>query len=204
MLRNHDYGKLSGRVMDDLWKQHASWKGRMKKEIRRILLYGNRRRRNISCAGKARGAKVSPAGILNALQWLQNIWAHSLIFMAAAWIFCFRIMKVKLRKAPFAIIQPPAKYWMHNNMITVNGKKMGKSYNNQIKLTEMFSGDHPLLTQAFHPMTIRFFILQTHYRSTLDFSSEALLAAEKGLKRLWEAYEVLKKLTGGSESVGNR
>lgn len=89
---------------------------------------------------------------------------------------------------------PPAKYWMHNNMITVNGKKMGKSYNNQITLTQMFSGDHPLLTQAFSPMTIRFFILQTHYRSTLDFSSEALTAAEKGLKRLWEAYNVLKKL----------
>ena len=89
---------------------------------------------------------------------------------------------------------PPAKYWMHNNMITVNGKKMGKSYNNQITLTQMFSGHHPLLTQGFPPMVIRFFILQTHYRSTLDFSSEALSAAEKGLKRLWEAYTVLKKL----------
>jgi len=92
----------------------------------------------------------------------------------------------------------PAKYWMHNNMITINGKKMGKSYNNQIKLTEMFSGNHPLLTQAFNPMTIRFFILQTHYRSTLDFSSEALVAAEKGLKRLWEALEILKKLEKGN------
>jgi cysteinyl-tRNA synthetase len=89
---------------------------------------------------------------------------------------------------------PPAKYWMHNNMITVNGKKMGKSYHNQITLTQMFSGDHPLLTQGFPPMVIRFFILQTHYRSTLDFSSEALSAAEKGLKRLWEAYTVLKAL----------
>jgi cysteinyl-tRNA synthetase len=83
---------------------------------------------------------------------------------------------------------------MHNNMITVNGKKMGKSYHNQITLTQMFSGDHPLLSQPFPPMVIRFFILQTHYRSTLDFSSEALTAAEKGLKRLWEAYTVLKKL----------
>jgi cysteinyl-tRNA synthetase len=95
----------------------------------------------------------------------------------------------------------PAKYWMHNNMITVGGKKMGKSYNNQIKLTEMFSGNHPLLTQAFSPMTIRFFILQTHYHSTLDFSSEALVAAEKGLKRLWEAYEILKKLEGGNADL---
>ena len=72
-------------------------------------------------------------------------------------------------------------------MITLNGRKMGKSYGNQIRLTEMFSGNHPLLQQAYSPMTIRFFILQTHYRSTLDFSNEALQAAEKGLKRLWEA-----------------
>ncbi|HSB93122.1 MAG TPA: DALR domain-containing protein, partial [Flavitalea sp.] len=89
----------------------------------------------------------------------------------------------------------PARYWMHNNMITVNGKKMGKSYNNQIRLTEMFSGNHPLLEKAYSPMTIRFFILQTHYRSTLDFGNEALQAAEKGMKRLWEAYEILKKMT---------
>jgi cysteinyl-tRNA synthetase len=88
----------------------------------------------------------------------------------------------------------PARYWLHNNMITVNGKKMGKSYNNQIKLTEMFTGTHPLLEQAYSPMTIRFFILQTHYRSTLDFGNEALQAAEKGLKRLWEAYENLQKI----------
>jgi cysteinyl-tRNA synthetase len=96
---------------------------------------------------------------------------------------------------------PPVKYWMHNNMITVNGRKMGKSYNNQITLTQMFSGNHPLLSQPFSPMVIRFFILQTHYRSTLDFSSDALIAAEKGLKRLWEAYEILKKMSSGNESV---
>jgi cysteinyl-tRNA synthetase len=80
-------------------------------------------------------------------------------------------------------------------MITLNGRKMGKSYGNQIKLTELFTGTHPVLTQAYTPMTIRFFILQTHYRSTLDFSNDALQAAEKGLKRLWEAYELLKKQT---------
>jgi cysteinyl-tRNA synthetase len=87
-----------------------------------------------------------------------------------------------------------ARYWLHNNMITINGRKMGKSYNNVIKLTELFSGNHPLLEQAYHPMTIRFFILQSHYRSTLDFSNEALQASEKALKRLWEAYENLQKL----------
>lgn len=88
----------------------------------------------------------------------------------------------------------PAKYWIHNNMITINGRKMGKSYNNVIKLSELFAGTHPALEQAYHPMVIRFFILQTHYRSTLDFSNDALQAAEKGLKRLSEAYENLSKL----------
>lgn len=83
----------------------------------------------------------------------------------------------------------PARYWMHNNMITINGRKMGKSYNNVIRLSELFSGEHPLLLQPYHPMTIRFFILQSHYRGTLDFSNEALQGSEKALKRLLEAYE---------------
>ena len=87
----------------------------------------------------------------------------------------------------------PARYWLHNNMITINGKKMGKSYNNVIKLSELFEGTHPILTQAYHPMTVRFFILQSHYRGTLDFSNEALQASEKALRRLWEAYEWLIK-----------
>ena len=88
----------------------------------------------------------------------------------------------------------PVRYWLHNNMITINGKKMGKSYNNVIRLTEMFSGNHPLLDQPYSPMVIRFLLLQTHYRSTLDFGNEGLKASEKGLKRLWEAYENLKKI----------
>ena len=95
----------------------------------------------------------------------------------------------------------PAKYWIHNNMITINGRKMGKSYNNVIKLSELFAGTHPVLAQAYHPMVIRFFILQTHYRSTLDFSNDALQAAEKGLKRLWEAYENLSKLQGSDNEA---
>ncbi|MFN5055143.1 MAG: cysteine--tRNA ligase [Bacteroidota bacterium] len=88
----------------------------------------------------------------------------------------------------------PARFWLHNNMITINGKKMGKSYNNVIKLSELFSGTHEILTQGYSPMTVRFFILQTHYRSTLDFSNEALQAAEKGLKRIWEAFTYLRKI----------
>jgi len=86
----------------------------------------------------------------------------------------------------------PARYWMHNNMITINGRKMGKSYNNVIKLSELFSGNHHELTQSYTPMTVRFFILQSQYRGTLDFSNEALQASEKALRRLMEAYEWLK------------
>jgi cysteinyl-tRNA synthetase len=97
----------------------------------------------------------------------------------------------------------PARYWIHNNMITINGKKMGKSYHNVITLTQLFSGNNPILAQAYHPMVIRFFILQTHYRSTLDFSNEALQASEKGLKRLWEAYDNLKKLSVVNRQTSN-
>ena len=86
-------------------------------------------------------------------------------------------------------------YWMHNNMITINGQKMGKSLGNFITLFEFFTGDNKNLSQAYSPMTIRFFILQAHYRSTVDFSNEALQAAEKGLERLMDAWHTLQKLT---------
>lgn len=94
----------------------------------------------------------------------------------------------------------PVKYWMHNNMITVNGQKMGKSLNNFITMDEFFSGKHEALTQAYSPMTIRFFILQAHYRSTLDFSNEALQAAEKGMSKLFEAFALLDSLKPASSS----
>ncbi len=89
----------------------------------------------------------------------------------------------------------PTNYWVHNNMITIEGKKMGKSLNNFITLEELFNGTHRLLKKAYSPMTIRFFILQAHYRSTLDFSNDALTAAEKGLKRLLEAQRNISKIS---------
>lgn len=97
----------------------------------------------------------------------------------------------------------PVKYWIHNNMITINGRKMGKSYNNTITLREMFYGGHHLLERPYPPMTVRFFILQTHYRSTLDFSNEALQAAEKGLQRLLNAYDTIAKLKPGATSTSS-
>ena len=87
-------------------------------------------------------------------------------------------------------------YWVHNNMITIGGQKMGKSLGNFITLPELFSGNHPKLERAYSPMTVRFFILQAHYRGTLDFSNEALIAAEKGLKRILQAAKDLYAMTG--------
>ena len=95
---------------------------------------------------------------------------------------------------------PSVKYWMHNNMITINGQKMGRSLGNFITLNQFFSGEHDLLQQAYPPMTIRFFILQAHYRSTLDFSNEALQGSEKGLQRLWKSMQDLDKIEPGNAS----
>jgi cysteine--tRNA ligase len=86
------------------------------------------------------------------------------------------------------------KYWMHNNMITINGQKMGKSLGNFITLEQFFTGEHETLTQAYSPMTIRFFILSAHYRGTVDFSNEALQAAEKGYERLMNGIEDLARI----------
>lgn len=94
-------------------------------------------------------------------------------------------------------------YWMHNNMITINGKKMGKSLGNFITLSELFSGNNDVLAQAYSPMTIRFFILQAHYRSTLDFSNEALQAAEKGLAKMLTAAKDLKSLQAKAAASEN-
>jgi len=97
----------------------------------------------------------------------------------------------------------PVRYWMHNNMITLNGQKMGKSLGNAVSLEEFFTGENPILEQAYTPMTIRFFIMQAHYRSTLDFSNEALQAAEKGYRRMMAAMEVLDKLEANANNEGS-
>ena len=97
--------------------------------------------------------------------------------------------------------EPTVRYWMHNNMITINGKKMGKSLGNFITLDEFFTGSHPLLEQPYSPMTIRFFILQAHYRGTVDFSNEALQSAEKALARMNDGYRRLQELKASDIST---
>jgi cysteinyl-tRNA synthetase len=108
----------------------------------------------------------------------------------------------EIAQSTAAMGHPSVRFWVHNNMITINGQKMARSLGNFITLDELFSGNHPLLTQAYSPMTIRFFILQAHYRSTLDFSNEALQAAGKGLEKLMKAISLLDKLkTSGTSSA---
>ncbi len=94
-------------------------------------------------------------------------------------------------------------YWVHNNMITINGQKMGKSLGNFITLPQLFAGEHEKLAQAYSPMTVRFFILQAHYRSTLDFSNDALQAAEKGYKRVMQAAQDLRSIASALGVVSN-
>jgi cysteinyl-tRNA synthetase len=97
----------------------------------------------------------------------------------------------------------PANYWMHTNMLTVNGQKMSKSLGNSFLPMELFTGNHPLLTKGFSPMAVRFFMMQTHYRSTLDFSNDALAGAEKAYNRLIDSYKVLQTLKPSSISSEN-
>ena len=197
---SHDYGKLSGRVIDELLDAGN------REEVSREL-DGQQEKRD--AADFALWKAAPPEHIMRwKSPWGEGFpgWHIECSAMATKYLgsnfdihgggmdLLFPHHESEIAQSTICNHSAPVKYWMHNNMITINGRKMGKSYNNVIKLTEMFSGNHPLLTQAFHPMTVRFFILQSHYRSTLDFSSEALSASEKALKRLWEAYEVLKNL----------
>lgn len=106
----------------------------------------------------------------------------------------------EIAQATAALGKDSARYWVHNNMITIDGQKMGKAYGNFITMEQLFNGEHPKLEQPYSPMTIRFFVLQAHYRSTLDFSNAALQAAEKGFDRLMKGMETLGKLKASATS----
>jgi cysteinyl-tRNA synthetase len=192
---HYDYGKLSGRVLDEMLETTRELEGQEEKRNKAdFALWKNAAPEHIM-------RWQSPWGV-GFPGWHIECSAMSTKYLGEQFDIHGGGMDLQFPHHESEIAQSticnhvtPVRYWLHNNMITINGRKMGKSYNNVIKLTELFSGNHPLLQKAYHPMTIRFFILQTHYRSTLDFSNEALLAAEKGLKRLWDAYENLGKLT---------
>lgn len=190
----HDYGKLSGRVIDDLLETTRELEGQNEKRDKAdFALWKNAAPEHIMRWQSPWGVGF-PGWHIECSAMATKYLGPRFDIHGGGMDLLFPHHESEIAQSTICNHESPVRYWIHNNMITINGKKMGKSYGNQIKLTDMFSGDNPILEKAYHPMTIRFFILQTHYRSTLDFSNEALQASEKGLKRLWEAYESLSKL----------
>jgi cysteinyl-tRNA synthetase len=198
---SHDYGKLSGRIMEDLLETTRELEGQEEKR---------------NSADFALWKAAPPEHIMRwNSPWGEGFpgWHIECSAMATKYLgkqfdihgggmdLQFPHHESEIAQSTICNHAAPVRYWIHNNMITINGRKMGKSYNNVIKLTELFSGNHPILEQAYSPMTVRFFILQTHYRSTLDFGNEALKAAEKGLRRLMEAYEWLKQYNAAGQTI---
>lgn len=192
--RKYHYGKLSHRDVDDLL------------ENTRTLDRQDDKRRSIDFA---LWKKASPEHIMHwPSPWSEGFpgWHLECSAMGTKYLgdtfdihgggmdLMFPHHECEIAQSTAALGHESVRYWIHNNLITINGQKMGKSLGNFITLEELFNGTHRLLTQAYTPMTIRFFILQAHYRSTVDFSNEALQAAEKGLQRLMEAESRLQKL----------
>jgi cysteinyl-tRNA synthetase len=192
---HYPYGKLSGRVLDDLLETTRELDGQEEKHNRQDFALWKAAPPEHIMRWKSPWGEGFPGWHIECSAMSTKYLGEQFDIHGGGMDLQFPHHESEIAQSTICNKKIPARYWLHNNMITVNGRKMGKSYGNQIKLTEMFSGAHPLLQQAYSPMTIRFFILQTHYRSTLDFGNEALQAAEKGMRRLWEAYEVLKKLS---------
>ena len=199
--KEHHYGKLSGRNIEDMLETTRDLDGQSEK------------RRSVDFA---LWKKASPEHIMRwKSPWSVGFpgWHMECSAMGTKYLgeefdihgggmdLMFPHHECEIAQSTAALGKETVHYWMHNNMITIAGQKMGKSLGNFITLEEFFTGNHKLLTKAFSPMTIRFFILQAHYRSTVDFSSEALEASEKGLERLMEGYSRLQKLTAGEKST---
>jgi cysteinyl-tRNA synthetase len=190
----YPYGKLSGRVLDDLLETTRDLDGQDEKINKQDFALWKAAPPEHIMRWKSPWGEGFPGWHIECSAMSTKYLGEEFDIHGGGMDLMFPHHESEIAQSNICNKKIPARYWLHNNMITVNGKKMGKSYGNQIMLTQMFSGNHPLLAQAYSPMTIRFFILQTHYRSTLDFGNDALQAAEKGLKRLWEAYENLKTI----------
>jgi cysteinyl-tRNA synthetase len=203
----NNYGKLSGRILDEL----IAGAGNERRELE-----GQEEKRN--SVDFALWKKASPEHIMHwPSQWSEGFpgWHIECSAMSGKYlgetfdIHCggmdllFPHHECEIAQSIGANGKDPVRYWVHNNMITINGQKMGKSLGNFINLDELFTGNHRLLEQAYSPMTIRFFILQAHYRSPLDFSNEGLKAAEKGLKKLQNASALLENISSSAKSTSD-
>jgi cysteinyl-tRNA synthetase len=190
----HEYGKLSGRIIDDLLETTRILEGQDEKKDKADFALWKAAPPEHIMRWPSPWGEGFPGWHIECSAMSNKYLGEQFDIHGGGMDLLFPHHESEIAQSTICNHKNPARYWIHNNMITINGKKMGKSYNNVIKLTELFSGNNPALEKAYHPMVIRFFILQTHYHSTLDFSNEALQATEKGLKRLWEAYEHLNKL----------
>ena len=190
---SHDYGKLSGRIMEDLLETTRTLEGQEEKHDRADFALWKAAPPEHIMRWNSPWGEGFPGWHIECSAMSSKYLGKQFDIHGGGMDLLFPHHESEIAQSTICNHVAPARYWIHNNMITINGRKMGKSYNNVIKLTELFSGDHPLLEKAYTPMTVRFFILQTHYRSTLDFSNEALQAAEKGMKRLMEAFEWLRE-----------
>ncbi len=201
---NYPYGKLSGRVLDDQLETTRELDGQEEKRNKAdFALWKNAPPQHIM-RWKSPWGEGFPGWHIECSAMSSKYLGETFDIHGGGMDLQFPHHESEIAQSTIAHGHAPVNYWMHNNMITINGKKMGKSYNNVIKLSELFSGNHPLLTQAYHPMVVRFYILQTHYRSTLDFSNEALQASERAFRRLWEAYMLLDKLPAGGTEASDK
>ncbi|MCW3123892.1 MAG: cysteinyl-tRNA synthetase [Flavipsychrobacter sp.] len=199
----YPYGKLSGRVLDDQLETTRELDGQDEKRNKAdFALWKNAPPEHIM-RWKSPWGEGFPGWHIECSAMSSKYLGETFDIHGGGMDLQFPHHESEIAQNTIAHGHASVRYWMHNNMITINGKKMGKSYNNVIKLSELFSGSHPILEQPYHPMVVRFYILQTHYRSTLDFSNEALQASERALRRLWEAYELLQKLNhpGNAEAA---
>jgi len=199
---DHDYGKLSGRIIDDLLETTRLLEGQEEKRDKADFALWKEAPPEHIMRWKSPWGEGFPGWHIECSAMATKYLGPQFDIHGGGMDLQFPHHESEIAQSTICNHIPPVRYWMHNNMITINGKKMGKSYGNVIKLTEMFSGDNPQLEKAYSPMTIRFFILQTHYRSTVDFSNEALIASEKGLKRLMEAYEWLQGASFDHQATG--
>ncbi|RYY99539.1 MAG: cysteine--tRNA ligase [Chitinophagaceae bacterium] len=184
----HDYGKLSGRVLDELLNTTRELEGQEEKRNKEDFALWKAAPPEHIMRWQSPWGEGFPGWHIECSAMATKYLGVRFDIHGGGMDLQFPHHESEIAQSTICNHTAPVRYWMHNNMITINGRKMGKSYNNVIKLTELFSGNHPELEKAYAPMTVRFFILQTHYRSTLDFSNEALIAAEKGLRRLMEPY----------------
>lgn len=200
---DHPYGILSGRKLDELLETTRQLEGQDEKKNKADFALWKKAPPEHIMRWESPWGEGFPGWHIECSAMSSKYLGRQFDIHGGGMDLQFPHHECEIAQSTVALGEMPARYWMHNNMITINGRKMGKSYNNVIKLSELFTGNHPLLEKAYSPMTVRFFILQTHYRSTLDFSNEALQAAEKGFDRLWSAHEALQSLSRSEMEAGN-